>query len=125
MMLAVELCPCCRQPLPPDGKTNWDVGTRTFIGNGVAVRFTDKEAQIVDALWRRRNRPFNNKREMADTVYADDPDGGPEDADNLMSVFVCRIRPKLAAVGWGITKNQGRPKRGIALVPLPHLQGGT
>jgi DNA-binding winged helix-turn-helix (wHTH) protein len=42
--------------------------------------------------------------ELADAVYSDDPEGGPEHANTVLRVMVARLRRKLTGTGWTIPK---------------------
>lgn len=54
---------------------------------------------------------------LADAVYWDDPNGGPEHADESINVTISRdLRPRLARLGWGVGRQH--QKHGISLYPL-------
>jgi hypothetical protein len=110
-------CPTCGAPVPNDA-FNFDEETRTFVANGVAVRFTEMETWIIAELWRSRRRGgFRSLEALANATYANDPDGGPDNAYWIISANLGRIRKKLAATGYTIPNgNNGRPRRGFQII---------
>jgi DNA-binding response OmpR family regulator len=50
---------------------------------------------------------------LVDCLYGHMGDGGPEEAQNCISLFVMRIRPKIAEYGWAIENER---RRGYRLV---------
>ncbi len=53
-------------------------------------------------------------RQLVDRVWALDPNGGPDTADNAISVYLHRMRPILLEFGWSISRMPGR-KSGVFL----------
>lgn len=43
-----------------------------------------------------------SRNALVDALYANDPNGGPLTALNLVSVYICRLRPKIQLHGWTI-----------------------
>lgn len=83
-------CPCCRQPVqhPPI-----DVIVDRY-------RITPQEAAILGALWNGKGYPVKAERIFC-SMYADDPDGGPE-LPRMYAAFkvaLCRMRKKLVGSG--------------------------
>lgn len=60
-------------------------------------------------------------RQIADRVYADDPNGGPDGAENCVSVYLNGIRKAVKPLGW--TAGTGGGHTGIRLRPLPSQAG--
>ena len=78
----LRLCPTCRRPFPPHLVVHGPVRQR-----------------IVDLI---ANRPDGITRgELLDLVYADDPNGGP-DNPNTISVLIKHANKELAAQGFRI-----------------------
>lgn len=44
---------------------------------------------------------------LTDTIYADDPEGGPDNALTGLRVMIANIRAKLKGTGWTIPKMTG------------------
>lgn len=60
-----------------------------------------------------------SRRELADRVYADDPDGGPDTAENCISSTINIYRGRLAATGWRIRSSSWT---GYWLEPVPNAE---
>lgn len=102
----METCPICGTPIPK-GLEAWDLEQRTFVSNGVAVRFGRIRFKVFDALWKTRNKGGVQSRErLALMVYGDDPDGGPLYLTAL-SQAMRGIRLQLKPTGYTITENRG------------------
>jgi len=113
-MIPICHCPTCGAPLAD--AIRWEAETRTFRANGVAARFTKSEAKIFDAIWSyKRNGGIPDLSKLAQIVYSDDIDGGPEYLSSL-SVLIMRIRKKLKGTGFNIPFNRSRPKLGFVIV---------
>ena len=97
-------------------QASWNLADRAFVANGVAVRFTKTEARIIDVLWRRRAQGgVPDLETLAQLVYADDPDGGPDNW-NTLSVLLLKVRRKLEGTGFAIPHAYGRPRIGFRIV---------
>lgn len=106
----LHCCPTCGATLRD--QFAWDGEARTFVGGGIPIRFTKREAVVFDALWRARNRGgIHTLEEFAARAYESDRDGGPESLTTI-SVHLAHIRLKLKGSGYTITRNLGRPKIG-------------
>ena len=44
--------------------------------------------------------------QLVDSVYANDIDGGPDNAAGVLHILICRLRKKLPQLGWIIPKNK-------------------
>lgn len=60
--------------------------------NGGHVALTPSQGVIVSRLFKGRATTYD---ELIDSLYSDDPNGGPNDPHNLIAVNLCRIRKKL------------------------------
>ena len=78
----LHLCPTCQRPYPP----------RLVVRGPVRQRIVDLIANRPDGITR---------DEILDVVYADDPDGGPANA-NTISVLIKHANSELAAQGFRI-----------------------
>lgn len=65
---------------------------------------SEKEQAIFDYV---RKHPNCVVSEIIASIYADDPNGGPE-TGNIISVWLNRMKPKLRANGLEITCTGGR-----------------
>ncbi|MGZ2448268.1 hypothetical protein ACVIRO_001022 [Rhizobium ruizarguesonis] len=99
------LCPCCRQPVT--------VPSLDIIIDAHGI--TELEASILSAVWRGKGHPVPTER-IFDSMYADDPDGGPTPDKMYLSfkVALCHLRKKLENSGVGIA-NVGY-RRGYRLI---------
>lgn len=73
------------------------------------------ERKVLDVLINAYPRALS-RREIANRVYADDPAGGPETAENAISVYIGRMRPILAEFGWDA--GWTRQAHGLRLWPV-------
>lgn len=98
-------CPCCDQPVR--------VPTLEIVIDHYKV--TALEARILRAVWRGRGMPVQTER-IFDSMYEDDPDGGPSPTRmyHAFKVALCHLRARLKGSGIGIA-NQGY-RRGYRLV---------
>jgi DNA-binding response OmpR family regulator len=87
---------------------------RRLRGEGRSV-FTPSELRIVSLLYERRYGAPVTRRDIADALYGDDPDGGAMCTDGSISKFLSDARPKLAALGCRIETNWGRGYRLVRL----------
>lgn len=86
-----------------------DLGRIVPIGI-VAESFPHTMRRIILAL--STGRPMT-RDQIADQVYWDDPNGGPDTAKNVVSVTISNHRGALAGMGWRI---QASPRSGYRLV---------
>lgn len=87
-------CPCCGNWLP-DGV----VPREELAGLLLAAGGNPTFARIVRRLARRPGHAVSG-RDLADYLYRDDPDGGPLEAQEVISQIVCRHRNALRPYGW-------------------------
>lgn len=50
--------------------------------------------------------------QLADMVYASDPNGGPDDAENSLAVAICIANKRMKATGWRIGTLDAKGGRG-------------
>ncbi|MER9628410.1 hypothetical protein [Mesorhizobium sp. M0296] len=62
------------------------------------LRLTNTERAMFGVFARSFGR-FLSSREIVDGTYANDPNGGPINADNCIAVALVKFRKKLGAVG--------------------------
>lgn len=98
-------CPCCKRPVQAPS-------LEIVIDH---YRVTPLEGRILGAIWRGKGRPVQNER-IFNAMYADDPDGGPSQAQMYLAfkVALCRLRKKLD--GTGIEVDNVGSGRGYRLV---------
>jgi len=113
MTTNLHCCPTCGAELAD--QVSYDSENRTFIANGASVRFSPGQAEVFNAIWRARQRGgITSMERLAEVAWADRMDGGPG-SYNTVSVQLVHIRSRLAATGYTITRNIGRPKEGYRL----------
>jgi DNA-binding response OmpR family regulator len=104
------ICPCCGQAL----------NNRASLESLASAPLAKLEHRIIDAMVRAYPRSVT-RAGLVDVLYFDDPDGGPDSAENIVAVMMVRLRKKLPPYGWTIPNcrsgsgNYGRYK----LEPLP------
>lgn len=78
------------------------------------------ERLIVNVLVRAYPRAIS-RQIIVDYIYGDDPNGGPDNPDNIVSVLMVKLRRKLPQYGWTIPNNRnGSGNYGrYRLEPLP------
>ena len=109
-----DCCPTCGEKLREQFK--WDRERRVFVGSGKAIRFTKTQAKLIDAIWRKRGGVESIDQFMS-LVYGDREDGGPENP-SVISVHLANIRRRLKAIGYTVTLNEGRPRRGFCIIKI-------
>lgn len=98
-------CPCCGKP----------INGAAPIDSLVTARLSPEQLRIIDALASAYPRGIT-RRVLADIVFADDPNGGPDSAENQMSVQMHWMRPTLRQLGWTVGVRKG--SRLVYLTPL-------
>lgn len=101
-------CPVCGGPLLGDD-TQWIKSAAVFVWPRGAARLTPDEAAMFDRLWQaREGAEIVSHRTLTDSVWSDDPDGGPLNADTRLKVIASHIRKKIQGSGvvvrgiWGV-----------------------
>lgn len=107
-------CPTCGQPL--HSQLQWNEGARTFIANGVSVRFTKGQSEVFGAVWRTQKRIMSLER-LAQIAWAERINGGPENLSTI-SVQLAHIRRRMAPTGYTISGKRGGNRDGWRIVPL-------
>lgn len=103
----MNLCPCCRQPLPALDEISVNMTGNVLLYNGQCLKITRQEADLLEILVRRR----------PNTVLYDTIISGlwglaePQDAQNCLKVRITMLRKKLAPIGLGIKTEWGRGLR--------------
>lgn len=98
-------CPCCGQVWPADrSKAHAErvLASLTFAG--------PVQTRIIEHLTKNFGSWVHRKR-LIDAVYHDDPDGGPDDANNCIAVTVNRIRHLIKPLGLVIDGEAWRGSR--------------
>jgi hypothetical protein len=89
-------CPCCRG----------------FIGEAAPVEFIKDavvgglQVKIMSKLIDAKSRPVRME-DLIESCFADDPDGGPDDPSNSITVAIHKLRKRLEPFGWHIEKQGG------------------
>lgn len=93
----MNACPCC--------------GFREGSGNPADIarklRLSWQQRAMFDVFAGNFGK-FISGRQIADVIYADDPDGGPVNAENVISVPMPSFREKLRKHGLDIDTKLGR-----------------
>lgn len=103
----VSTCPCCGQPiegLGPQQAANQIGGYFRLIVEAILNLSTG--GRPVPAF------------EIADRIYRDDPDGGPDDPTNTIRVLIWKRRQQYRALGWDVRSLCGRGG-GYSIVRYP------
>lgn len=113
MTEAQHHCPTCNAPLSITS-ARWDEDNRVFMANGVAVKFTRVQAQIVGILWdARHSGGILGQRALAGLVYKD-----AIQPVHTVTVHMNRLRRMLKPTGYTITMSRGKPRTGFRIVPI-------
>lgn len=91
-MTTLCTCPTCGQALPMP---------RATVDALLTLPLGKNERRLIDVLAKAYPKPVEHWR-LVHALYGDDPNGGPETADKIISVYMCRLRPKLRPLGWTI-----------------------
>lgn len=105
-------CPCCGAFIEQGAALEWNADFRVLTGHGFGTTLGPVSGRIFDELWCARGRGPIAARELADRVYANDPDGGPLWAVKSMPVLMRALRRRL--VPFGITIEATTRGRGAA-----------
>jgi hypothetical protein len=105
------ICPTCGQSM--------NVG-RAPIEGLTSAPLSHHERVMVEALIRAYPRALHRDAAIA-ALYADEPTGGPDDAEGVMKHVMWRLRLKLPQYGWTVPSSRnGRGHYGTyKLEPLP------
>ena len=91
-MNAMIVCPCC--------------AGRGEVADVSPIHLTPTERRIVAAVERAAHIGIET-RDLVDLLYKDEPTGGPERADLVVRVQICRLNKKLAAIGRRVRGTHG------------------
>lgn len=94
----VVRCQCCGQEI-----ADFDLEAALF-----RLRLSGTQETIVRTLFQRRDI-FVKAGQLADAVYANDINGGPEDPESVIRSTVFHLRKRLKAVGLTIGSRFGPP----------------
>lgn len=99
-------CRCgeCGQVIPWRGLLAFDEDTGTVFRDGKEAKLTIYEGRVFDRLNRAKGQVVRHSALM-DELYWNDPNGGAQ--ENIVSVYVSRVRPKLAPLGIAIRNQFG------------------
>lgn len=92
------LCPCCNQA----------IAGRAPIEALSEGRFPPQMRTIVDVLSKAYPRPVSMGN-LIDALYGNDPNGGPDDPEQVIRIRICSLRPQLEQYGWAIPLSTGGP----------------
>lgn len=93
--MSADVCPCC-------GRPDIKVEEKTMV----EAKLTPKERVLFSTIARRRGDETTLSA-IFDALWGDDPNGGPDHAENVIRQFVMRSRAKLAPFGFGIETVHG------------------
>jgi len=97
-------CPCCQQPVA--------VPTLEIVIDH--YRVSEFEARILRPIWKANGRPVPTER-IFDSMFADDPDGGPSQHKMYESLKFGFLRLRRRLAGSGISIENVGYRRGFRL----------
>jgi len=100
-------CQLCGADILP-GRLLVDVEGGLLVGNGEVAQLTRQEFGVFEALWTARPRTLS-KEQLSAALYSLLPGDEPE--IKIIEVFVCKIRKKVAPLGFEIETVWGRGYR--------------
>ena len=100
-------CPCCGAPV--EGAVS--------VEALLAIQFGPVRSTLLRCMIEAYPRP-RSARQIADYVYRDDPDGGPDGALDLVSINAHHIRKKIEPLGWTLRGVRGRGNSLYFLSPI-------
>jgi len=95
-------CPICGQDLPKN-LVSFDLGAGVIISKGKTIALTPKEAELFEILWRGKPRTVS-KALIHENLYLMERDA----KENIIDVFVCKLRKKLKGTGIRLLTDWGR-----------------
>lgn len=98
-------CPCC-------GFSERNLKSVIAVARG---KLTAYEVKVFDMLSRSFGEWFDSEA-VVSKVYEDDPNGGPDAADRVVTSLVWRMNTKLEQFGLHVQSRQGRGNQGRRLV---------
>lgn len=94
-----RICPTCKQPLQQSDELLIDVAAGVAQRHGRrAVLARGNQVRILAALHGVYPGAMH-KRRIIDAMYGDDPDGGPDRADDCLRTSIARMRMPLLTIG--------------------------
>lgn len=103
----LDRCPCCDGPLV-GSELKWLPDARVLVWDGSAARLSKNEACFFEALWKaRRSGRILQGRELAEIVWGDDPNGGPDSFLKGLGVLAYDVRLKIKGSGITVTGDAG------------------
>ncbi|WP_105436387.1 winged helix-turn-helix domain-containing protein [Neorhizobium tomejilense] len=95
--IQIFTCPCC----------GGFIGEAAPISTIVESMNSRVSRRLLERLGRKPGASVSRDA-IIDYCYSDDPTGGPERADNVFRVMVCRLRKVIEPYGWTIQCVTGR-----------------
>lgn len=74
--------------------------------DGEEVPLSRSEARIISHILSTKHGRSTN--EIIEALYFDDPNGGPEDAANVIHVLICKARKKMRPLNLGVKVYGGK-----------------
>lgn len=94
MRSAKTFCPCCGKDTNVVRQFWVDEDGCAIYVDGVAINLTVTQAKMCRAIERIHPRTARHSY-LVESLYSDDPEGGPVDADNVVKVYAWHIRKSL------------------------------
>lgn len=114
-------CPTCGVRLKRDHAV-WSRKAQTFSANGRTVILTFREAALFDVLWSSRHKGgIGDRDKLFDKMFEGEINGGPL-SSNVKSVYMARVRKRIAPTGYTITRSYGQARRAYRLVEIKDAQ---
>ena len=106
----MKFCDSCGQLLPFDGARAWvEPDEPTLVVDGRRVQLTVSEAELMRALMDAAPRVVTRGHIM-DRIYGLE---GEEPIDHIISVFICKIKVKIAGTALEIENIWGKGYRAV------------
>lgn len=106
----MKLCPCCGQSMAA-------TDPRDVLAT---VRLSPMERRLCEYLAERFGK-WIDREKIEDAVYADDPNGGPENANQCIRWFAFRANRKLAPHGLTVESQLGQGATARRLMWKPEM----
>lgn len=103
--ISEQRCPCCRQKVAEGRHMK------------LSALFAGRRRRILEII-ESRHPARVDKRTLVDILYAEDLDGGPDNAEGVIPVLVYQMNQRLTSTGWKISGQIDGMRDGYGLVRL-------
>lgn len=99
-------CPCCGQEAPEMGNISFDPSTNQVFYGDHSLQVTASQFKVLTFLLAARGQ-IKSKDSIFDHLYWDRIADGDFPDEKIIDVYVCKLRPKLRAIGLNILTEWG------------------